>query len=92
MRELATSLQQLGAFILKTRLVREKAAPYWHRQPASTVVDEQGRANPLTALEQLRPASEPGTTLSSGVQLRRDTRSRSRRRENRSLLSGGAIE
>ena len=43
MRELATSLQQFGAFILKTRLVREKAAPYWHRQPASTVVDEQGR-------------------------------------------------
>ena len=26
----------------------------WHRQPASTVVDEQGRANPLAALEQLR--------------------------------------
>ena len=55
MRELAKSLQQFGAFILKTRLVREKAAPYWHRQPASTVVDEQGQANPLTALEQLRP-------------------------------------
>jgi hypothetical protein len=26
----------------------------WHRQPASTVVDEQGRADPLAALEQLR--------------------------------------
>ena len=26
----------------------------WHRRPASTVVDEHGRTNPLTALEQLR--------------------------------------
>ena len=26
----------------------------WHRQPASTVVDEQGRTSPLAALEQLR--------------------------------------
>ena len=26
----------------------------WHRRPASTVVDEQGRTNPLAALEQLR--------------------------------------
>ena len=113
MRELEMSLQQFGEFILKARLVREKAAPYcvrwvrrfltrqaldgpladqgrtfceeleresgcaecqvrhaelslriyfvnflqrtdWHRQPARTVVDEQGRANPLAALEQLR--------------------------------------
>ena len=28
--------------------------PDWHRQPASAVVDEQGRADPLAALEQLR--------------------------------------
>ena len=113
MRELETSLQQFGEFILKAQLVREKAAPYcvrwvrrfltrqaldgpladqvrtfceelerdsgcaewqvrqaeqalriyfvnflqrtdWHRQPASPVVDEQGRSNPLAALEQLR--------------------------------------
>ncbi len=26
----------------------------WHRQPASTVMDEQGRTSPLAALEQLR--------------------------------------
>jgi hypothetical protein len=26
----------------------------WHRRPASSVVDEQGRTNPLAALEQLR--------------------------------------
>jgi len=26
----------------------------WHRRPASTVVDEQGRTSPLAALEQLR--------------------------------------
>lgn len=26
----------------------------WHRRPASTVVDEDGRTNSLTALEQLR--------------------------------------
>ena len=86
MRELETSLQQFGEFILKTRVVREQAAHYcvrwvrrfltrqaldrpladqvrtfceelerdtdWQHLPASTVVDEQGRANPLTALEQ----------------------------------------
>lgn len=107
MRELETSLQQFGEFLLKARLVNEKAAPYcvrwvrrflarsasnepladqvrqfceelerndgcqdwqvqqaeqalriyfvnfllrtdWH-QPASTVVDENGRTNPLAA-------------------------------------------
>jgi len=26
----------------------------WQRQPASTVVDEHGRTNPLAALEQVR--------------------------------------
>ena len=105
MRELETSLQQFGEFILKAQLVRENAAPYcvrfvrrfltrpasdepladqvrhfcedlernqgcqdwqvrqaehalrmyfvnflrridWHRRPASTVVDEQGRTSP----------------------------------------------
>jgi len=113
MRELEASLQQFGEFVLKARLVEEKAAPYcvrwvrrfltrpasdepladqvrrfcedlernggcqdwqvrqaeqslriyfvnflkrtdWHRRQASTVVDGQGRANPLAALEQLR--------------------------------------
>src|SRR5687767_4157082 len=113
MRELEASLQQFGEFVLKARLVKDKAAPYcvrwvrrfltrpasdepvadqvrrfcedlernggcqdwqvrqaeqslriyfvnflkrtdWHRRQASTVVDEQGRANPLAALEQLR--------------------------------------
>ena len=113
MREIETSLQQFGEFLLKARLMREKAAPYcvrwvrqfltrpapdepladqvrrfcedlepnggcqgwqvrqaeqalriyfvnflqrtnWHRRPASTVVDERGRTDPLAALEQLR--------------------------------------
>ena len=27
----------------------------WHRRPANTVVDEEGRTNRLAALEQLRP-------------------------------------
>ena len=113
MKELETSLQQFGEFILKAQFVKEQAAPHcvrwvrrfltrqaidgpladqvgtfcenlerdggcadwqvrqaeqalriyfvnflqrtdWHRQPVSTVVDEQGRANPLAALEQLR--------------------------------------
>ena len=113
MRELERSLQQFGEFVLKTQLVKEKAAPYcvrwvrrfvtrpasdesltdqvrtfceelerdgvyqdwqvhqaeqalrmyfvnflqrtdWHRQPGSTVVDEQGRTGPLAALDQLR--------------------------------------
>ena len=31
MRELDTSLQQFGEFLLKARLVKEKAAPYWVR-------------------------------------------------------------
>ena len=30
----------------------------WHRRPASTVVDEQGRTSPLAALEQLRMCPE----------------------------------
>ncbi len=112
MRELETSLQQFGEFLLKARLVHEKAAPFcvrwvrrfltrpasnqaladqvqqfcealereggcqeWQvrqaeqalriyfvnflhrtdwRQPASTLVDEQGRTNPLAALDELR--------------------------------------
>ena len=113
MRELESSLQQFGEFLLKAQLVRPTAAPYfvrwvrrflsrpasdepladqvrgfceelernggsedwqvrqadqalriyfvnflkrteWHRRPASTVVDEQGRTSPLAALEQLR--------------------------------------
>ena len=113
MRELETSLQQFGEFLLKGQLVKEKAAPYcvasvrrflerpasnepladqvrgfceqleqdagwqdwqvrqaeqalriyfvnflqrtdWHRRPGSTVVDEQGRTEPLAALEQMR--------------------------------------
>jgi len=113
MRELESSLQQFGEFLLKAQLVRPAAAPYivrwvrrflsrpasdqpladqvrgfceelernggpedwqvrqadqalriyfvnflkrtdWHRRPASTVVDEQGRTSPLAALEQLR--------------------------------------
>jgi integron integrase len=113
-REEETLLQQFAEFILKARLVTEKAAPYcvrdvrrflarpasnepvadqvrqfceqlerdgsedwqvrqaehalriyfvhflrleqadWHRRPASVVVDEQGRTNPLAALDQLR--------------------------------------
>jgi len=112
MRELETSLQQFGEFLLKARLVKEKTAPYcvrwvrrflvrpasnepladqvrqfceqlerndgcqdwqvqqaeqalriyfvnflqrtdWHR-PTSTVVDENGRTNPLAALDELR--------------------------------------
>src|SRR3990172_4423699 len=113
MRELESSLQQFGEYLLKAQLVREKAAPYcvrwvrqflsrpatdepladqvrrfceglersgrcedwqvrqaeqalriyfvhflnraeWHRQPASAVVDEQGRTDPLAALQRLR--------------------------------------
>jgi len=113
MRELESSLQQFGEFLLTAQLVRPTAAPYfvrwvrrflsrpasdepladqvrgfceelernggsedwqvrqadqalriyfvnflkrteWHRRPASTVVDEQGSTNPLSALEQLR--------------------------------------
>ena len=113
MRELEASLQQFGEFLLKARLVKEKAAPYcvrwvrrfltrpasnepladqvrrfceelehggacqdwqvrqadqalriyfvnflhrtdWHRGSASAVVDQQGRTNPLAALEELR--------------------------------------
>ena len=113
MRELESSLQEFGEFLLKAQLVRPTAAPYfvrwvrrflsrpasdepladqvrgfceelernggsedwqvrqadqalriyfvnflkrtdWHRRPASTVVDEQGRTSPLAALEQLR--------------------------------------
>ena len=113
MRELESSLQEFGEFLLKAQLVRPAAAPYfvrwvrrflsrpasdepltdqvrgfceelernggsedwqvrqadqalriyfvnflkrtdWHRRPASTVVDEQGRTSPLAALEQLR--------------------------------------
>ena len=109
MREVETSLQQFGEFLLKARLVRERAAPHcvrwvrrfltrpasdeplsdqvrrfcedlerhggrqdwqvrqaeqalriyfvnflqrtdWHRRPASTVVAERGRTNPLAAL------------------------------------------
>jgi integron integrase len=112
-RELENSLQHFGEFILKARLVKEKAAPYcvrwvrrflarpasdepladqvrrfceslerdpgcqdwqvrqaehalrmyfvnflqrtdWSRRPASAVVDDDGRANPLAAIEQLR--------------------------------------
>jgi hypothetical protein len=112
-RELETSLQQFGEFLMKAQLVKEKAAPYcvrwvrrfltrpasdepladqvqrfreelersggcqdwqvlqaeqalriyfvnflrrtdWHRRPASAVVDEHGRADPLAALDQLR--------------------------------------
>ncbi len=113
MRELETSLQQFGEFLLKAHLVKESAAPYcvrwvrrfltrpasdepladqvrrfgeelekngscqdwqvrqaeqalriyfvnfrqrtdWHRQPHSTVVDEQGQTGPLAALDQMR--------------------------------------
>ena len=113
MRELETSLQQFGEFVLKAQLVSEKAAPYcvgwvrrfltraasaepladqvrafcedlerngecqdwqvrqcehalriyfvnflqrtdWHRQSGRAVVDEQGRTDPLAALDQLR--------------------------------------
>jgi hypothetical protein len=113
MRELEASLQQFGEFILKARLVKERAAPYcvrwvrrfltgpasdepvadrvrrfcedleregvwqdwqvqqaeyalrvyfvnflqrsdWHRRPVSHAIDEDGRTNPLAALEQLR--------------------------------------
>ena len=113
MRELESSLQQFGEFLLKAQLVRPTAAPYfvrwvrrflprpasdepladqvrgfceelernggleewqvrqadqalriyfvnflkrteWHRRPTSTVIDEEGRTNPLAALEQLR--------------------------------------
>ena len=112
MRELEASLQQFGEFLLRGRLVREKAAPHcvrwvrrfltrpasdepladqtrrfcedlerdggqdwqvrqaeqalriyfvnflrrkdWQRRPASSVVGEQGRANPLAALDELR--------------------------------------
>ncbi len=112
MREVDASLQQFGEFLLKARLVKEKAAPYcvrwvrrfltrpasdepladqirrfcedlerrgcqdwqarqaeqalriyfvnflqrtdWHRLRGSTVVDHEGRTNPLSALEQLR--------------------------------------
>jgi len=113
MRELESSLQQFGEFVLKAQLVRPTAAPYvvrwvrrflsrpasdeplsdqvrrfsdelawtggsedwqvrqaeqalriyfvnflkradWHRRPASAVVDEHERTNPLAALEQLR--------------------------------------
>ena len=113
MREIEASLQQFGEFLLKARLVRERAAPHcvrwvrrfltrpasdeslsdqvrrfcedlerhggrqdwqvrqaeqalriyfvnflqrtdWHRRPASTVVAEHGRTNPLAALEELR--------------------------------------
>jgi len=112
MKELETSLQQFGEFLLKARLVRENTAPHcvrwvrrflvrpasnepladrarrfsedlerggcqdwqvrqaeqavriyfvnflrrsdWHRQPASAVVDEQQRADPLAVLEELR--------------------------------------
>lgn len=113
MREIESSLQQFGEFLLKGRLVREKAAPYfvrwvrkflsrpatdepvadqvrrfceelerggrwqdwqvrqaeqalriyfvnylnrteWHRKPASAVVDDQGRIDPVATLQQLR--------------------------------------
>jgi len=113
MRELESSLQQFGEFLLKAQVVRPSAAPYcvrwvrlflsrpasdeplvdrvrqfteslerqgrfqdwqvrqadqalrlyfvnflsrteWHRRPASAVVDEEGRTDPLGALEQLR--------------------------------------
>ena len=113
MREIEASLQPFGKFLLKARLVREKAAPHcvrwvrrfltrpasdeplagqarrfcedlerngrcqdwqvrqaeqalriyfvnflqrtdWHWRPASTVVDQRGRSDPLAALEQLR--------------------------------------
>lgn len=113
MRELETSLQQFGEFLLRGRLVKEQAAPHcvrwvrrflqravsnepladqarrfseelerggrcpewqvrqaeqavrmyfvnflqrtdWHRQAASAAVDQQGRADALAALEELR--------------------------------------
>jgi integrase len=113
MRELESSLQQFGEFLLKSQIVRAQNAPHfvrwvrqflsrqasdqpladqvrgfcedlertarcadwqvrqaeqalrlyfvnflnrieWHRQPPNAVVDEQGRTNPLTALQQLR--------------------------------------
>jgi len=111
MRELEATLQQFGEFLLKTQLVKEKAAPYcvrwvrrfltrpasdapladqvrefcegleraslqdwqvhqaehalriyfvhflkrdWQRGSANAVVDEDGRTNPVAALEQLR--------------------------------------
>ncbi len=113
MRESEPTLQQFGEFLLKSRLVKESAAPYyvrwvrqflarpveaepladrvrrfcealeaqgrwqdwqiqqadralrlfflnfqkstdWHQQPASAAVDEQGRVQPLPALEALR--------------------------------------
>ena len=113
MREVETSLQQFGEFLLRARFVREKAAPHcvrwvrrflmrqasdepwrtrsgasvrtwsatarvqewqvrqaeqalriffvnflkrtdWHRRPTGAVVGEQGRTNPLAALEELR--------------------------------------
>ena len=113
MRELETSLQPFGEFVLKAQLVKEKAAPYcvrwvrrfltraasdepladqvrgfceeletsagcqdwqvrqaeqalriylvnflqrtdWHRRSGSPIVDEQGRTDPLAALDHLR--------------------------------------
>ena len=116
MQELEASLQQFGDFLLRARLVKEKAAPYcvrwvrqflarpasneplldqvrrfcedlerkpgcqdwqvrqaehalrmyfvnfrqrtdWHRQPASTAADAQGRVSQLAALEELRRRS-----------------------------------
>lgn len=113
MRELESSLQQFGEFLLKAQLARPTAAPYlvrwvrrflarpasdtpladqvrtfceslqsdaslaewqvrqadqalriyfvnylkrsdWHRRPASSVIDERGRTNPLEALETVR--------------------------------------
>ena len=113
MREIESSLQQFGEYLLRARLVREKTAPHfvrwvrhflsrpatdepladqvrrfceelerggrcqdwqvsqaeqalriyfvnylkraeWHRKPASAVVDDQGRIDPVAALQQLR--------------------------------------
>ncbi len=120
MRELESSLQQFGEYLLKAQLVRKNAAPYvvrwvrqflgrpatnessadqvrrfcedlersgryadWqvrqaeealriyfvnflkcrelHRQPASAVLDDEGRTNALAALQQPRARIRPGT-------------------------------
>lgn len=90
-RELEASLQQFGEFLLKTQLVKERAAPYcvrwvrrfltqpashepladrvrrfcealeqggrrsdWYRRPHTAIIDEQGRTDPMAAIEELR--------------------------------------
>ena len=57
MRELETSLQQFGEFILKARLVREKAAPYCVRW-VPPIPDAPGPG---------RAAGGPGTHVLRGV-------------------------